>query len=82
MMHLGVERKTVVLEALDNVAFPEWAGKIQGVGVQARYQYAQFPFTAGARQCRVTHVVIQIDFLVDFPARRQYPTQQPGPGKL
>ena len=32
------------------VAFPEWAGKIQGVGVQARYQYAQFPFTAGARE--------------------------------
>lgn len=82
MMHLGVERKPVVLKTLNNVAFPQRAGEIQGIGVQARYQDTQFPLTARARQGGMANVIIQIDFLVDFPCRRQNPAQQSGPGKL
>ncbi len=82
MMHLGIQRKPVVFQSFNDVAFPERAGKVQGVGVQSRHQNTQLPFTARAGQGGMAHVVVQVDFLVDFPARRQYPTQQSGPGKL
>ena len=49
MMHFGIEGKTVVFQALDDVALPKRAGKIQRVGMQPGYQDAKFPFTAGAR---------------------------------
>lgn len=81
-MHLGVQGKAVVLQPFDDMALPERAGKIEGVGVQAGYQDAQFPFTARAGQGRVADVVVQVDVLIGFPGRRQHPAQQAGPGKL
>ena len=81
-MHLGVEGKTVVLQALDNVAFPQRAGKIQRVGMQPGYQDAKFPFTAGARQRRVSNVVVEIQLLVDLPGRGDQAAQEPRKGVI
>ena len=50
VMHLGVQGKAIVFQPLDDMAFPQRAGKIQGIGVQARHQDAKLPLAARARQ--------------------------------
>ena len=82
MMHLGVERKAVVLQAFNDVAFPQWPGKIQRVGMQAGHQNTQFTLTAGAGQRGMAYVVIQIDVFVDLPAGGDQPSQQTGSGQF
>ena len=66
-MRLVVYRELTILQAFDQVCFPQWSIAIQQCGMQARHQGEQLPIPAWLRQGRMAHVVIEIKGRVRLP---------------
>ena len=70
VMKLGIDRKLVILEAFDQVHFPQRAIAIQQGTVQPRHQRKQLAEAPGLGQCRVANMVFQIQCSILLPEQR------------
>ena len=77
VVHLDVDREAVLLESLDQVQLPQWAVQVELVAVQPRDEDAELALATRFRQCRVAHVVVEIEVVV-LPHERQ-PGADDGP---
>ena len=67
MMHLYVDCEGVVLQAFDQIIFPQRAGAIERLFVQPRDEFSQLGQAPRLRQRDMANVVVEIDIAADDP---------------
>src|SRR5271165_600929 len=76
MMHLDVNGKAAVLEALDEVVLPQRALSIEGDRMKLPDKGAQLRHAAGLRQRLMADVVVEVDLVLDNPDRMIEPERR------
>src|SRR3546814_4942383 len=76
VMDLRVDRKAMVFEPFDPVAFPQGPTAIEAMAMKPGDQLPEFPLAARSRQRVMSNVVVHVDIAIGRQARSEEHTSE------